>query len=480
PSASRWCTTSPTGSSTACWIKRDPAERNRSSQPQIIVIASAAKQSSAHGAKPLLDCFGALRAPRNDECFPDVVYFRTRTLAPLRPSHDECVLDRPLDDDRLRKGGRVDAGAVLLLEGEGGGELGLEQVAVHLADEGDFADDRRDAVEVGRARPAVLPREEHLFRTHGEHHRGTQRQGAVGGRAHGRIPEPDDERLLLAAGDRTLEEVRFAHEGGDEAIGRAVVELGGSAKLLDAALVQHGDAVGHHQRLALVVRDVDEGDAELLVKALYLELHILAQLLVERTQRLVHEEHARIEDDGARKGHALLLAAGELLRIARLEPGELHGLEHLGHAARDRLLVPPALPEREADVLLDRHVRKERIVLEDHADVAAIGWRMDDRLRVDVDLAARGELEAGDHHERRRLARAARPQERDELARLHREAQVADRRDGTVALVEAVEHDRGTRHGPRDRIELRGFHCTACPASPFSATIDEVPRQRHP
>src|SRR5208282_2461363 len=30
---------------------------------------------------PGLDCFGALRAPRNDKCFPDVVNFRTRTLA---------------------------------------------------------------------------------------------------------------------------------------------------------------------------------------------------------------------------------------------------------------------------------------------------------------------------------------------------------------------------------------------------------------
>src|SRR5208282_317992 len=31
---------------------------------------------------PGLDCFVALRAPRNDKCFPDVVNFRTRTLPP--------------------------------------------------------------------------------------------------------------------------------------------------------------------------------------------------------------------------------------------------------------------------------------------------------------------------------------------------------------------------------------------------------------
>src|SRR5208282_3268961 len=38
------------------------------------------KQSSAPGAKLCLDCFGALRAPRNDKCFLDVVNSRTRTL----------------------------------------------------------------------------------------------------------------------------------------------------------------------------------------------------------------------------------------------------------------------------------------------------------------------------------------------------------------------------------------------------------------
>src|SRR5208282_51795 len=57
-----------------------------SSHPEIAVIASVAnpgvRRGSARGAKLSLDCFVALRAPRNDKCFPDVVNFRTRTLPP--------------------------------------------------------------------------------------------------------------------------------------------------------------------------------------------------------------------------------------------------------------------------------------------------------------------------------------------------------------------------------------------------------------
>jgi hypothetical protein len=53
--------------------------------------------------------------------------------------------------------------------------------------------------------------------------------------------------------------------------------------------VEDGDAVRHGQRFRLVVRDVHDGHAELLVQVLDLELHLLAKLLVERAERLVHE-----------------------------------------------------------------------------------------------------------------------------------------------------------------------------------------------
>ena len=69
-----------------------------------------------------------------------------------------------------------------------------------------------------------------------------------------------------------------------------LVDLGGRADLLDPALVEHREAVAHRERLLLVVRDVDEGDAELLLDPLQLDLELLPELQVECAERLVEEQ----------------------------------------------------------------------------------------------------------------------------------------------------------------------------------------------
>ena len=83
--------------------------------------------------------------------------------------------------------------------------------------------------------------------------------------------------------------------------------------------LHHGDAVAHRQRLLLVVRDVDEGDADLALDALQLDLHLLAELEIERAERLVEQQHLGLVDQGAGQRDALPLAARELGRLARAE-----------------------------------------------------------------------------------------------------------------------------------------------------------------
>jgi hypothetical protein len=60
----------------------------------------------------------------------------------------------------------------------------------------------------------------------------------------------------------------------------------------------------------------------------------------------------------------------------------------------------------EGEVLVHRHVRKQRIVLEHHANVALFRRHVDDVLAVEADGAFARLLEAGDHLQRRRLAAA--------------------------------------------------------------------------
>ena len=74
----------------------------------------------------------------------------------------------------------------------------------------------------------------------------------------------------------------------------------------------------------------------------------------------------------------MLLAAGELARVAVRECGEPDSLEHReprGHGAR--ALFRPSPAQREGDVVAGDQVRPERVVLEDHRKVAPLGRQVD-------------------------------------------------------------------------------------------------------
>ena len=77
-------------------------------------------------------------------------------------------------------------------------------------------------------------------------------------------------------------------------------------------------------------------------RRLQLLLHLLAQLEVERAERLVEQQHLRLVDERAGERHALALAAGELAGLARAIAGELDQLQRLlGRLARARRWPTP-------------------------------------------------------------------------------------------------------------------------------------------
>jgi hypothetical protein len=70
--------------------------------------------------------------------------------------------------------------------------------------------------------------------------------------------------------------------------------------------------------------------AQFAVDAPDLGAHLQPQLGVEVGQRLVHQHQRRLDDDGARDGHALLLAARQLAgQLVRLVV-QLHQVQRLG------------------------------------------------------------------------------------------------------------------------------------------------------
>jgi hypothetical protein len=152
-------------------------------------------------------------------------------------------------------------------------------------------------------------------------------------------PEGSRSRGALAGlgHHRAFNQVRFAEEAADKRIGRTLIHLDRRSNLIDPAVIHDGDAVGHAHRLLLVVRDVQYGHAEALLDFFDLDLHLEAQVLVKRTERLVHQYNGRVEDDRARQGDALLLPARELARGAIGEAVEPHQFERPGHPRSDRV-----------------------------------------------------------------------------------------------------------------------------------------------
>ena len=207
-----------------------------------------------------------------------------------------------------------------------------------------------------------------------------------------------------------------ADEAGDEDGGRLFVDVDRRADLLDLALVHNHQAVAEGHGFELVVGDVEAGGAELSLQALDLDAHLHAELGVQIGERLVEQEGGRIADNGAAHGDALALTAGELAGLAVQEVGEFEDAGGLLDAAVDLRLRGPAFAEAVGEVVVDGHVRVERIVLEHHGDVPVRGLDVVDHAPADLDLALGDGLQARDHAQKRGLAAAARPDQDNEFA----------------------------------------------------------------
>src|SRR5438105_2890828 len=236
---------------------------------------------------------------------------------------------------------------------------------------------------------------------------------------------------------------RRADEARHEEVARARVQLLRRSRLLEHSLVHHDDAVAHRHRLDLVVGDVDRRRAEPLLELEDLRARRHAQLGVEVRERLVHQERLGLAHDRAAERHALALPARELLRLTLQELVEVEDLRRFAHPPVDLLPrhVLVAKPERE--VVVDRHVRVERVRLEDHRDVASARCDVVHDPVADQDPPVRDLLEPGEHPERGALPAPRGPDEDEELSILDLDGEVLDGLRAVEALGHVVvEHAR--------------------------------------
>ena len=110
----------------------------------------------------------------------------------------------------------------------------------------------------------------------------------------------------------------------------------GSATCSSLPVAHDADPVGHGQRLLLVVGDEQGGGAEPLLQGADLLAQLQPDLGVERGQRLVEQQHVRLDRQRPGQRDALLLAAGQLVRVLAGLRGQADHVEQLGGRLRRR------------------------------------------------------------------------------------------------------------------------------------------------
>ena len=195
---------------------------------------------------------------------------------------------------------------------------------------------------------------------------------------------------------RAADDVAFADKARHEGVLGLVVDGLGRADLQDAAAVHHHDGIAHGQRFLLIVGNINEGNAQLLLHGFELQLHFLAQLQIQRAQRLVQQQHVRLVDQRAGNGDALLLTARKRIHAALAIAGQVDQAQHLIHTAVDFAAAHLFDLEAKGDVIPHVQVRKQRVLLEHRIDAALIGRHIGDVLALVNYPAGGGILKAAD------------------------------------------------------------------------------------
>ena len=162
--------------------------------------------------------------------------------------------------------------------------------------------------------------------------------------------------------------------------------------------MHHADAIGDRECLLLIVRHQNGGRATCLQDLTDFVTQALSQLDVETGKRFIHQQQRRSGRECTGQRYALLLAAGKLVRVMSCPWCEAHQIEHFLNASGTLGGTGGSQPE--CDVALHREMRKQCVVLEHEADVAALRWSCEVRTGhhepVDLYRARRDRQEPGD------------------------------------------------------------------------------------
>ena len=150
------------------------------------------------------------------------------------------------------------------------------------------------------------------------------------------------------------------------------------AELEDAALHEDTHPIGQRCRILEVMGDENRRQSELVKQLFELRPHVCLRMGIERRERLIEQEDRRIPSERACQGDPLALPAGKLSRARLGQMADTEPLEELALATASGV----------GDVLLDRHVGEQGVLLEHEPDSASLRRKIDSTLSVEQHLLA--------------------------------------------------------------------------------------------
>ena len=251
---------------------------------------------------------------------------------------------------------------------------------------------------------------------------------------------------------------RRADEAGGKTGRRARIDLCRRCVLLDMAIAQQHDLVGHPHRLGLVMRHVQHGDPQPTLQRQDLAAHVGTKLSIEVRQRFIHQADRCFGNDGAAEGHTLLLAAGKLTGLALQQMSDAENLDRARQPPRALGRRNTARPQPEHDILRDVQMGEQGIGLEHHRHAARRGRQVRHVATGDLDPALGRRLQAGDDPQAGGLAASRRAQQHGEAARRDVDRDAAQRRRHAPSPADLDQPHRraGRGRGARAEMSRRG------------------------
>ena len=188
--------------------------------------------------------------------------------------------------------------------------------------------------------------------------------------------------------------------------------------LLDLAVVDEDDAVGHLAGEAHFVGDHQHGDAGV-GQLLHQFQNLAHHFRVEGAGGLVEQDHVRVHSKGTGNGNALLLAAGKALGVGIGLVGQAHAGQQFVCLGGDGFLILQLQQGGgQLQIFLHSQVREQVEVLEHHAHLLAysidVGFIHLGALKFDA--AGGGDLQPVQAAQKGRFAAAGGANQADHIA----------------------------------------------------------------